>query len=133
MVHMLYGNTLNSAGRVDEAIVYLKKAIRLNPFPAYWYYGSLGRCYEQKGQYEDALKEWKKALQRAPESFHIHLSLATTYILLGRDEEARASAAKCLELMPNISVSVISKILTFKNQAYNERILDAMRKAGFPE
>jgi TolB-like protein len=37
MVHMLYGNTLNSAGRVDEAIAYLKKAIRLNPFPAYWY------------------------------------------------------------------------------------------------
>jgi len=133
MVYMLYGSTLNSAGRVDEAIAYIKKAIRLNPFPAYWYYWSLGRCYQQKGQYEDALKEYKKALQRAPEAPHILVSLATTYILLGRDEEARASAAKCLELMPNISVSVMSKIVTIKNQAYRERMIDAMRKAGFPE
>jgi len=133
LVHHLYGGTLNTADRVDEAIAYIKKAIRLNPFPPFYYYYNLGQCYGQKGQYEDALREYKKALQHAPEAPFIHGSLATTYILLGRDEEARASAAKCLELMPYASVSLMSKTWTIKNTAYKELILDAMRKAGFPE
>ena len=132
-VHFIYGVTLNVIGRVDEAIAYTKKAIRLNPFPAFYYYYSLGRCYQQKGQYEDALKEHKKALQLAPEGPFIHANLAITYILLGRDEEARASAAKCMELAPYITVSMASKTSALKDKAYLNKMLDAMRKAGFPE
>jgi tetratricopeptide (TPR) repeat protein len=43
MVHMILGSTLSYAGRIDEAIVYLKRAVRLNPFPAGYYYQHLGR------------------------------------------------------------------------------------------
>ena len=55
------------------------------------------------------------------------------YILLGREEEARASAEKALELAPFISVSLYAKSAPYNNQADLELILDAMRKAGFPE
>jgi TolB-like protein/Tfp pilus assembly protein PilF len=127
------GSTLSDAGRLDEAMTYIKQSIRLNPFPAYYYYWHLGLCYLQKRQYEDALKEFKKALQRAPEAPHVHGSLAVTYVLLGREEEARAPAAKSLELAPYVSVSMIFKLSTVKNQAHKELIADAMRKAGFPE
>jgi adenylate cyclase len=130
---VLLGSTLNDAGRIDEGITHLKQAIRLNPFPTYYYYYHLGRCYLQKGQYEDALKEYKKALQRAPKAAHIHASLAITYILLDREEEARSSAAKSLELAPWITVGLFSKLSTVKNQAFNELVADAMRKAGYPE
>ena len=51
MVHGLLGLTLSYAGRLDEGIRYLNKWIRLNPFPAYWYFRHLGRCYILKGQY----------------------------------------------------------------------------------
>ena len=133
MIHTLFGRTLCDAGQLDEGIASIKQGGRLNPFPDYWYYTYLGNCYSQKGQHEDALKEYQKALQRAPESPQIHGSLAFTYILLDREEEARASATKSLELAPNVSVSRISKMLTQKNQAYRKLILDAARKAGFPE
>jgi tetratricopeptide (TPR) repeat protein len=133
MVHMLYASTLNNAGQVDDAIAYIKKAIRLNPFPASWYYWVLGQCYNQKGQHEKALAEHKKALQLAPESPSLHGSLAITYILLGREEEARASAAKSMELEPYVSVSMIAQTLSIKDKVYLNKILDAMRKAGFPE
>ncbi|MGD9045938.1 MAG: tetratricopeptide repeat protein, partial [Desulfobacterales bacterium] len=133
MVHVLYGNTLNSASRVDEAIAYIRKAIRLNPFPAFYYYQYLGSAYAQKGQYEKALTEFRKAHQQAPKSPWPHVFLATTYTLLGRDEEARASTGKCLELMPNMSVSLISKTWAINNQDHRELVLEAMRKAGFPE
>ena len=133
MVHVLYGNTLNSASRVDEAIAYIRKAIRLNPFPPYLYFSNLGRCYLLKGQYEKALKAFKKAVQLAPKSPPLHLNLAVIYILLGREQEARASAEKALELFPNFSVTFVSKTSRYKNQAHTQLIIDAMRKAGFPE
>jgi len=132
-IHAIFGETLSAAGRPDEAIEHIKKGIRLNPFPAYWYFNNLGGCYLQKAEYEKALTEFKKALQLAPEAPHIHGSLAVTYILLGREEEARASAAKSMELAPWVSVGLISKTSPIKDKTYLNKILDAMRKAGFPE
>jgi hypothetical protein len=59
--------------------------------------------------------------------------LAVTYSLLGREEEARASVEKTLELAPFISVSFVAKTAPYKKQTDLELILNAMRKAGFPE
>jgi len=132
-VKAMLGGTLCDAGQLDEGIAYIKQGLRLDPFPAFWYHTKLSDCYLQKRLYENALAEIKKSLQRAPGSPIPYFGLAVTYILLDRDEEARASATKCIELMPNISVSFYSKISANKNQAYKELIMDAMRKAGFPE
>ena len=132
-VNVLLGQTLNFAGRPDEAIRYIKNGFRLNPFPPGWYFYELGNSYLQKGQYEKALTEYKKALQRAPKAAYHHSSLAITYILLDREEEARASAAKALELAPYYSVGLFSKISPQKNKAFVKIVFDAMRKAGFPE
>jgi len=132
-VHALLSQSLFSAGRTDEALVNINKAFRLNPFPPGWYFKDKGNCYLQKGQYQDALKEFKNALQRAPKAPNNYGNLAITYILLNREEEARAAAAKCMELAPWVSVSLISKITPQKNRDFLEKLLDAMRKAGFPE
>ena len=91
-VYAKLGQTLSFAGRPDEAIEYIKKAIRLNPFPEPFYFYDLGRCYILKGEYEKSLTEYKKALQRAPKAPWPHLYLATAYSLLDRQEEARVSA-----------------------------------------
>jgi Tfp pilus assembly protein PilF len=93
----------------------------------------MGKSYLLKGQYEKALPEFKKALQLAPYDTSNHMRLAVVYILLGREKEARASADKALELSPNFSVSWVAKTAPYKNKADLELILDAMRKAGFPE
>ncbi len=70
MVHGLLGFTLYFADQPDEGIVYLNKGIRLNPFPASWYFQHLGSCYAIKGQYEKALTLYKQALLRSPRHFH---------------------------------------------------------------
>ncbi|MBW2563359.1 MAG: tetratricopeptide repeat protein, partial [Deltaproteobacteria bacterium] len=93
----------------------------------------LGNCYIQKGQYEEALTEFKKALHRAPDAATNHRYLAITYALLDWQEEAEAAVKKALEIDPSFSVKRVSKALPYKNQAIVKLILDALRKAGFPE
>ena len=130
MLHGLMGMTLSYADRPDEAIDYLKQAIRLNPFPPYWYFLRLGQCYRQKGQYEEALTAYKKALHRSPDALPTHAHLAIIYVLLDRQEEARAAAKKVLEIDPNFSVERVWKAWPLKNQADLKLCVDAMRKAG---
>ena len=128
--HGTLGVTLSYAGRLDEAIGHLKQGIRLDPFPDYYYYNNLGRCYRMKGQYEDALSEFKKALQVSPEDQGSLLNLASIYVLLDRQEEADAEAKKFLEINPNFSVERASKAWPYKNQADLKLFVDALRKAG---
>jgi len=130
MVHGLLGYTLSHAGRPDEAIVHLKQGLRLNPFPPYWYFVHLGRCYRQKGKYEEALEEYKKAYRLAPGSLSPQLGLTIIYSLLNREEEARSAAAKVLEINPKFSVEASSKRWPYKNKADLKLVVDALRKAG---
>ena len=130
MAHAAFGSTLCYAGRIDDGIDQLKQGIRLDPFPPFWYFWHLGRCYRQKGQYEESLIEYQKALQRNPGALMNHMGLAVIYALLNRQEDARAAAKKVLELDPKFSVERASKTWPYKNQAEIKLVADAMRKAG---
>jgi len=128
--YWILGLTLSYTGRLDEAIGHLKRGIRLDPFPDYYYFFDLGRCYRMKGQYENALSEFKKALQVSPENVFILLNLAAIYVLLDRQEEADAAAKKVIELNPKFSVERASKAWPYKNQADVKLFVDALIKAG---
>ncbi len=132
LAHAALGSNLCYAGRIDEGIDQLKQGIRLDPFPDFWYFHHLGRCYRQKGQYEEALTAYQKALQRGPDALMNHMGLAAIYALLDRQEEAHAAAKKVLELDPKFSVERASKNWPYKNQADIKLVADAMRKAGLP-
>jgi tetratricopeptide (TPR) repeat protein len=131
--HINLGSALCYAGKIDEGIDQINQAIRLNPFPNYFYFYNLGRCYRQNGLYNEALAEFKKALQRSPENIHNHMSLAAIYALLDRHEEAEAAANKVLEINPKFSVKRSSKTWPYKNQNDIKLFADALRKAGLPD
>jgi tetratricopeptide (TPR) repeat protein len=130
LMHCLLGRTLSYSGRPEEAIVYLRRAIRLNPFPPYFYFYHLGRCYIMKGKYSDALEEFEKALQLAPDNFVSRIGMIITYSLLGREEEARIAAGELLETTPSFSVEHIKRRSPYKNPIDIERIVDALQRAG---
>jgi TolB-like protein/Tfp pilus assembly protein PilF len=133
IVHAGLGYIFSHVEQLDDAIAHLKQAIRLNPFPPYWYYLNLGRCYRQKGQYEDALTEFKKGLQRSPDGYLNYLNLATAYVFLERQEEAEAAAKKVIEKYPKFSIARSSKAWPYKNPTDLKILVDALRKAGLPE
>jgi len=129
-VHALLGMTLNYADRPKEAISLFEKAIRLNPIGPTPYFLNFGTSYRMMGQYQEAITQYKKALRTAPNNIIAHLSLAGTYSLLGRDEEARAEAEEVLRLNPKFTLESYAKTLPFKNQAETDRLVEALRKAG---
>jgi hypothetical protein len=60
----------------------------------------------------------------------LHLQLAATYSITGREKEARTEAAEVLRINPKFSLERYAQTLYFKNQADINRTLDALRKAG---
>jgi adenylate cyclase len=128
--HLAYGMSLNYGGRSEEAIPVLQKAIRLNPLGEAGSFLNLGHAYRVTGRFEEAVSEYKKSLQRSPDNFFAHLSLAATYSMMGREQEARAEAAEVLRLNPKFSVDSYAKILIFKDQFVIDNFINALRKAG---
>ncbi|MBW1818214.1 MAG: tetratricopeptide repeat protein, partial [Deltaproteobacteria bacterium] len=125
--------TLRNAGRYDEAIALLRKAIRLNPIPPSWYLGSLGYAYFVLGRYEEALAEFKKILQRTPNGLIAHVVLAAVYSEMDREKDARTQAEEILRIDPKFTLESHSKALLIKNQDEKERYIAALRRAGIPE
>jgi adenylate cyclase len=122
--------TLNYVGRREEAIALFKKAIRLNPMPPNWYLFSLGDAYCLTGQYEEAIATLQKALKRNPDDLIAHITLAISYSMGGREEEARAQAAEVLRIDPKFSLEYFAKTLPYKNHTDTQLAIDALRRAG---
>jgi adenylate cyclase len=129
-VHAWLGMSLNYADKPKEAIPLFEKAIRLNPNGPTWYFHNFGHSYRMMGQYQEAITQYKKALRVAPNNIWAHLSIAATYSLLGRDEEACAEAEEVLRMNPKFSLEYFAKALPFKNQAQIDCYIEALRKAG---
>ena len=125
-----FAYSLQYAGRPKEAIEFYKKAIRLDPIPPSWFIYGLGRSYRDAGQYEEAIVAFKKLLSRSPNSLWAHICLTATYSLAGREEEARALAAEALNIDPKLSVEYFIKPLPYKDRAYKQSLIDALREAG---
>jgi adenylate cyclase len=128
--HSQLAANLVFAGRHEEAIPLLKKALRLDPFPMHHYYNFLGVAYRCLGRYEEAIAAFEKAVQLAPDSAWRRVAIAAAYSLAGRDEEARAAVQEALRLDPRMSLKFIAKTAPYKNQADLDKFLDALRKAG---
>ena len=79
---------------------------------------------------EEAVSALKRAIQLAPDNIRAHYSLAATYSMMGREKDARAEAAEVLRIRPKFSLDSLPKMLPYKDQSQNEKIVEALCKAG---
>jgi tetratricopeptide (TPR) repeat protein len=82
------------------------------------------------GQYEEALKAYKNATNKMPNSYMSHARLAIIYSILGRNEEARAKIEKILTMNPNFSLNIWRNSQLYMDKAASEIEIKALRKAG---
>ncbi len=123
-----YAVSLGAVGRPEESIPLFQKAIRLDPFSSP--YRSFGDALREAGRFEEAASALKKAIQLAPDDIRAHYYLAATYIMMGREKEARAEAAEVLRIDPKFSLDFLAKILPYKDQSERDKVINALRKAG---
>jgi adenylate cyclase len=127
-----YAHSLYFAGRFKEAIPIFQKAIRLNPMGSSISFSNLGSSYARTGQFEEAVFAYRQAILQSPDNIFPHLGLASAYILMGREEEARAEASEALRINPNFSLDNYAKAAAFmfQDQSALDSYTGRLRKAG---
>jgi adenylate cyclase len=132
IVHAWLAFSLECVGRPEEALSLFEKAMRFSPISDSWYLAMLGYCYFDMGQYDEAISAFKRFLDLSPGEPLTLASLAAAYSMLGREEEARASAAEVLRIDPKFSVEAQRKKSLYKNPEDVKHLYDAQLKAGLP-
>lgn len=118
------------AGRIDEGLEQIGKALRLNPFPASWYYLTLGQAQYACRNYEAVVETLRRDETYRTSSRRF---LAAGLAQLGRLEEARAEAELFLVANPQFTISHWAATEPFRDAATLAHFVDGYRKAGFPE
>jgi adenylate cyclase len=125
----LYAIILTYAGRWHEAIPLYREALRLNPIPPNNYYRHFAVALRETGQYDEAIAQLKKAIEKEPHDILAYLVLTSVYSYAGRQEEARAAAGEVLKLNPKFRIEQLPQG-THKNLAIVEHENEALRNAG---
>jgi tetratricopeptide (TPR) repeat protein len=90
----------------------------------------IGRAYVIMERYEEAIAEFEKALRLIPNNWADFLWLSAAYVFAGHEEEARTNAERLLRVSPKFSLNAFANRVTYKDQAFKERLMVALRKAG---
>jgi adenylate cyclase len=131
--HALLAFILIYSDKVELAIKLIKRAFRLNPIPTSESYTFLAIAYREKGQYEKAIEQCKKALSGNLDLLIPNLTLAASYSSLDRTEDACKAVDEILRIHPGFSLEYFAATLPHKNQEKLDEYINALRKAGVPE
>lgn len=128
LAHMLV-----HAGRADDAIVYIQRALKHDPFPPPIYRSYLGNAYYETGQYELAARTLRDGLDAISGYRPLKVWLAASLAQLGRVREARPLVEEVLTGTPDFSTGKWLKHIQFAKQEDAERLAAGMKVAGFPD
>ena len=133
-VRFAAGMVLSVVGEGDEAIIHFERAMRLSPLDPGMsaLIAGTGAAHVACGRYEDALAAARHAIQIDPNYTGAHRLLTIVFGLLGRGEEAKLSAKRMLELLPNFTVSRYSSVLPVKDASWRKRLATVLLAAGVP-
>jgi adenylate cyclase len=133
LVDSRYAVLLIHGGRATDAIDYVKRMMRLDPFypPQYTYF--LGKGYFYVGRDEEALELIRSASRLMPGHRPSAVMLAAVAGRLGRNEEAHAAAAEVFRIQPSFTISSWLKWLRLVRQEDASRVAEGLRRAGLPD
>jgi len=131
--HMDLATALLYAGRPQEAIDIIRRAMRLDPLSSPPYLANLGLAHFCLGQYEETVELIEMAQSLLPQFYNWSAVLPAAYALLGRDDEARAALEDCTvkrRWLPRLGDVMFW--YPFKDLKVAERLAKGLLKAGLP-
>ncbi|MEM7225940.1 MAG: tetratricopeptide repeat protein [Pseudomonadota bacterium] len=122
-------------GDYDGASESLERAMRLSPRGpgrSFWFAGKGIVAYIAE-RHEDVVENAQVMLRVNPIFASAHRQVAASLAMLGRDEKARAAMARLRQLMPDLTLSRVTKMIPVKDPAAEARWLEGLRRAGLPD
>jgi adenylate cyclase len=120
------------ARRPEEAVRSFERAIRMSPIDPLLHraFAGMGVALIELGRFDEALVAGKKAQRQNPSYSPAYRCLASAFAHLGRDAEARAAAARSLEIDPAFTISAsIARGWASNTKLY----VEGLAKAGLRE
>lgn len=124
----LLGLIAFQVGHNDQAIQFIKKAIRANPDVAA-FHANLGPALQKKGRLDDAITSCARAIELDSEHAEAHANLASAYHQRGNLDEAVASFRKAIAIDPDFAEAHNNLGNTLKEQGQFEEALVCYRQA----
>jgi len=121
-------------GNGSRAIEEINKAMALSPYDPlmYAYSGIAGMAYLADGQYERVIECALRSLRENRTYTHAYRLLVMALVLAGREDEARASARRLLDLEPGLTVAGFRRRYPGSASPHADRFCDALARAGVP-
>jgi Flp pilus assembly protein TadD len=123
------GLSLLQAGKTDEAIQSLEKAVALEPTSATIHY-NLGAAYERKDNLEKARSQFQEAVKLKPDFGEAYLALGNGYLSERKfDAPAIDALTKATELLPDNYDAFYNLGVCYSNSGKYTEAENAYRKA----
>ena len=123
---------LHYAGRSEEAIEAIDRAMQIDPnYPGYYLHVSAQSQF-QLGRYDKSVETLTRRITRDPKTDISRVFLAASYGHLGRIAEAKWAWAEVIRVNQNYSLEYRQKVSPYKNPTDFEHLVKGLRKADVP-
>jgi adenylate cyclase len=123
------------SGRPLIAIDHFHKAMRLSPIDPEKgiALSGIGMSYLMLERFDEALHWGEDALREMPNYGSSHRVVVGALVGLNRLDEARAAARRLMDEFPTYTLSLQKQVNPWRDEAFAERYVEALRIAGIPE
>jgi len=135
IAYWILGRIYCEMDRNAEAVDLFKKVLELNP-DFYTGYGDLEMSYGRLGEKEKreealqgALRMFPRYLLEHPDDARAHMLCAITMVQVGRTEEAKAEAARAIELSPGDTVAMYNAACFYAQLGDKRLALEALKNS----
>ncbi|MEI9404217.1 winged helix-turn-helix domain-containing tetratricopeptide repeat protein [Mesorhizobium argentiipisi] len=134
LTYILGSVMLGWSGEAERAIEWSAQGVRLSPFDSWAWaaFDAQAMSHLLRGRYEEACRAAYKSVQANPAHSIPYVQLAAALAKLGRLDEARAAAARVIELQPGFRYSRQFAGVNCA-PALAQALGSALRAAGLPE
>ncbi len=133
--YWILGRIYHATDQDNEAVKLFKKVVELNS-DFYSVYGDLEIVYARLGEkdkYDEtlhkALEVYEKYLSQHPDDSRGHMYFAVDLAQVGKKEEAKAEAAKALDLSPDDPLMLYNACCFYAQLGEKKMAIDALRSA----
>ena len=134
VAQLLHGIALLQLDRVDEGLVSLEQAVRLNPRIFDFNWTMLGIAHYRAGRVSEATRLWEQVRNASPEATADRILLANLYQSTGRSNEARKLVEEVQAVNPSYTVEMAAEIMVrggLPDEAIDEAE-ETLQMAGLP-